>query len=99
MLGDRPLHVRSSQSCTCVVLLWPGRMAVEHTLAHIPVDVEVPVKHARSHREMTNHAARLFTQFKLLSAVRSEGPPHVSQQTAQRRVWLHFEIQFVRISC
>lgn len=99
MLGDCPLHVRSSQSGMCMVLLWPAHMPVEHTLAHVPVDMAVPVIHARSHREMASHPARLSAHFKLLSTVRSKGPPHTSQQTAQRRVWLHLKIQFACISC
>lgn len=73
-------------------------LGVEHTRAHIPVDAEIPAVSTQSHRETTSPCCPRCSCFKILSAVGSKGPPHISQQMAQRRVLPRFKIQFVAIS-
>lgn len=84
-------------------------MGASNMLAHVPVDVEIPVIYAQSSREMAN--PRVCCDAMLSNCLRDpywnvktsvlpgiRGHTHISQQTAQRRVLLHFKIQFVSIS-
>lgn len=93
----------------CVVPVCHRRRGVYSTLAHIPVNMEIPVIRALSYRGMANprvcfdamlsnclHNPCWNVKTSVLSGVR--GLTRISQQTEQGRIWLHFKIQFVNIS-